>query len=71
MDYNIKIGDNGLFLSLLGVLFIGFKICGVIDWDWIWVLTPVWGSWIIAIVTLITFKIYDYIRLHHHRHRRQ
>ena len=68
MDYKVNFGDNGFFLSLLGVLFIGLKLCGVIDWDWIWVLTPVWGSWIIALTTIAVFKIYNHIISRRHRH---
>lgn len=29
-------------LSLLLVAFVVLKLCGVIDWPWIWVLSPVW-----------------------------
>ena len=31
------------FFGLLGVLFIGLKLTGYIDWSWWWVLAPVWG----------------------------
>ena len=31
----------GLF-ALLGVLFIGLKLGGVIGWSWWWVLAPFW-----------------------------
>lgn len=31
----------GLF-SLIGVLFIGLKLGGVISWPWLWVLSPFW-----------------------------
>lgn len=27
---------------LLGLLFIGLKLGGVINWSWFWVLTPFW-----------------------------
>lgn len=40
---NIKIGPGLPGLStLLGVLFIAFKIAGIINWSWIWVLAPFW-----------------------------
>lgn len=30
------------FPGLLTILFIGLKLTGHIDWDWIWVLCPLW-----------------------------
>ena len=27
-------------LEILGVLFITLKLCGVVDWSWLWVLSP-------------------------------
>jgi len=31
-----------MFISMLTVLFIGLKLCGVIMWPWLWVLSPMW-----------------------------
>ena len=31
------------FCAALGVLFIGLKLTGHIDWSWWWVLAPVYG----------------------------
>lgn len=39
--------------ELLAVSFIVLKLCGVIDWPWIWVLAPTWISLLIAIVAII------------------
>ena len=30
--------------SILLILFIVLKLCGVIDWSWLWVLSPLWIS---------------------------
>lgn len=30
------------FCVLLTIAFIVLKLCGVIDWSWIWVLSPLW-----------------------------
>ena len=30
------------FAEALALLFIGLKLCGVIDWPWLWVLSPIW-----------------------------
>jgi len=45
-------------LGLLGVLFIGLKLTGNIDWPWWQVLAPIWGGFLLGvtiIVGIITF----------------
>jgi len=37
------------FPTALGLLFIGLKLAGFIDWSWIWVLSPFWISFIIGV----------------------
>ena len=32
--------------SLLGVLFVGLKLGGIIDWSWWWVTLPFWGPFV-------------------------
>ena len=39
------------FLSILTLIFITLKLLGKIDWDWVWVLSPLWIP--LAIVFLI------------------
>ena len=41
-EININSSTN-CSLGLLGIAFIVLKLCGVIDWPWIWVLAPIWG----------------------------
>ena len=36
------------FLSLLGLLFVGLRLGGCIDWPWWVVLAPFWGPWAIV-----------------------
>ena len=38
------------FLGLLTLLFIGLKLTGHIAWSWIWVLSPIWLAWGIALL---------------------
>lgn len=38
------------FPGLLGLLFIGLKLGGVIDWSWWWVLLPIYGPLAVALV---------------------
>lgn len=30
------------FFGLLTIVFITLKLCGVIEWSWLWVLGPLW-----------------------------
>jgi hypothetical protein len=45
------------FSGLLTVLFIGLKLTGQITWPWIWVLSPIWISALIAIAIITIFLI--------------
>ena len=51
---NISFGSFG---TLLGVAFIVLKLCGVINWAWIWVLAPIWISWGITFIFMIIAAI--------------
>lgn len=45
---------NGLTLAdVLLVVFIILKLCGVVNWSWWWVLSPIWISVIMAIVVYV------------------
>lgn len=39
--------------GLLGVLFIGLKLTGYIDWPWLWVLSPFWIPLVILLGILL------------------
>jgi len=41
------------FGSLLTLVFIVLKLTGVIDWSWIWVLSPLWISAILILIGVI------------------
>ena len=45
------------FAGLLTVAFIVLKLVGVINWSWIWGLSPIWISAIIGITILIIVLI--------------
>ena len=53
---DITVGSTG-FVGILQVAFIVLKLCGVIDWSWIWVLAPLWISFAIGILSIIIFVI--------------
>lgn len=47
----MKEKSSGLTLAdLLLVVFVVLKLCGLINWPWWWVLSPIWISVIISIV---------------------
>lgn len=41
------------FCGLLGLLFIGLKLGGVINWSWWWVLAPLWGPFALVLLVLL------------------
>lgn len=40
------------FVGLLTILFIALKLTGHVEWSWIWVLSPLWISALLAIVLI-------------------
>lgn len=49
---NSSSGGIGVF-GLLGVLFVGLKLTGYIDWSWWLVTLPFWGGFILIIIALL------------------
>lgn len=45
------------FWEVLGVAFIALKLAGVIQWSWWWVLAPLWGSFVLAVVIVIITRV--------------
>lgn len=46
--------SSGLgILDVLLVVFIVLKLIGVIEWGWLWVLSPLWISILIVLVMII------------------
>jgi len=53
MSNNSSSSSSGIGLpGLLTVLFVGLKLTGHITWPWVWVLSPLWISLLLAIVIL-------------------
>lgn len=46
------------FLGTLGLIFITLKLTGVIDWAWIWVLSPLWIVVILVLLVVLIGFIY-------------
>lgn len=46
------------FTSLLTILFIALKLCGVINWSWVWVLSPIWIMAILITIFVLIYMIF-------------
>lgn len=58
---NVSGGGLG-FCSLLAIVFITLKLCGVIGWSWWWVTAPLWLGWSIVLgfllgITAVIFAV--------------
>lgn len=53
---NSSSGGMG-FAGMLAIVFIVLKLCHVIEWSWLWVLSPIW------IEILIFIAIYIWISM--------
>lgn len=42
------------FAGLLTIAFIVLKLCGIISWSWIWILSPLWAGTALLIILLCT-----------------
>ena len=49
--------------EMLFLIFLTLKLCGVIDWPWIWVLSPLWIGLLlvglVAVLFVVVKKICD------------
>ena len=58
-----KSGGGIGFAGVLTIVFVILKLVGVINWPWIWVLSPIWISIGIALIfALILFIIFIIIK---------
>lgn len=56
-DSNSNSGGGIGFISALQIAFIVLKLCKVINWSWLWVLSPLWISTILGIIFIIIIGI--------------
>ena len=51
---NVHASANGIgFVGLLTIAFIVLKLLGVINWSWVWVLSPLWISFLLGLILII------------------
>ena len=60
MQANASASAKGIgFTGILAIAFIVLKLCGVIKWSWLWVLSPIWISAAFLILFfVILYKLY-------------
>ena len=46
-----------MLMLMLTAIFVTLKLCGVITWSWLWVLSPLWIGLILAIIAGIVMVI--------------
>lgn len=56
-DTNARSGGIG-FCGLLTIVFIVLRLTDVIDWDWWWVLAPLWVPVLIALLVGVVVVVY-------------
>lgn len=61
MKNNSTVTSGVTGAELLQVAFIVLKLCHVIDWKWVWVLSPTWIVTIIVIVCIVAYIVADQI----------
>lgn len=49
------------FSGLLTIVFIILKLVGVINWSWIWVLSPIWISFALCVVLFLIVAVIAHI----------
>lgn len=47
------------FPGLLAIVFIVLKLCKVISWSWLWVLSPIWISAALILILLVIAALLD------------
>lgn len=43
------------------VVFAVMKLTGVIDWGWLWVFSPLWGPWAVALLISLALTVFAII----------
>lgn len=56
MNHNVNVTFGG-FVPMLTIAFIVLKLCGQIDWSWLWVLSPLWITAGIVVICALIFAV--------------
>lgn len=47
--------------TILTIIFVILKLCGVLSWSWWWVLSPLWGGVAIFIIVAVLISLFSCI----------
>lgn len=53
MKNNNQVSGGIGFVGALTIVFIVLKLLGVINWSWLWVLSPIWIAVVVAVVLMV------------------
>ena len=60
---NKKNSNGAEFAPILGIVFIVCKLFGVIEWSWLWVLSPFWIPLALVLIVLVIAELYVLLTL--------
>lgn len=56
-------GNSGkkciVFIGALTLAFFILKLCDLIDWDWVWILSPLWITMLLVLVAVLFYIFID------------
>ena len=58
MKETVNVNVGGLFTTLLAIAFIVLKLCHVIEWSWLWVLSPLWIPLALVLVIAVFVAVF-------------
>ena len=62
MNQNVKYTSSGIaFVPVLTLIFVVLKLVGVLSWSWVWVLSPMWITYVLFL--LLVFLVFITSRL--------
>lgn len=63
MNIKVQLGCLPGFSTLLTIVFITLKLCNVINWSWIWILSPIWITFGLLGILIPIIILFFYICL--------
>lgn len=58
MKETVNVNIGGLFTTLLAIAFIVLKLCHVIEWSWLWILSPLWIPLALVLVIAVFIAVF-------------
>ena len=66
-DYMKESGPGGLEITatVLTIIFIIFKLCNIISWDWAFVFIPIWGLYMLQVIFFAALRLFIMIYMYY------